>query len=125
MPPKSVRTRQKLGEVGASSALPDVGVLYTNRDLIAVISDEMIKSPKLSTHEAIVNVRVSVMQKFLDINPTLHLLSLQNVTRKMKRLYEESVKFKHNKLTAKHATSFKERLPRLFDIITCKCNILI
>ena len=42
MPPKSIRTRQKIGEVGVSSALPDVGVSFTDRDLIAAIHDEMI-----------------------------------------------------------------------------------
>ena len=124
MSPKTARTRQKIGDVGTPSVLPDAGALYTKKDIIAAINNELTKSPKISVHEAIVNMRDSVMQKFLDINPALHLLSLQNVNREMKRLHEESVKFKNNKLTAKHGTSFKDRLSRLFDIITCKCDIV-
>ena len=67
MPPKSIKTRKKSGDVGAPSALPDVGVLYINKDIISAIDNELSKYPGLSVHDAAISVSSAVIQFKLNL----------------------------------------------------------
>lgn len=128
MAPKAVRTRQKSGELGAPSALPDAGALPTNKDVIAAINHEIDKSTEHSKSdkekEAIKQVKDFVIKKFQDVNPALPLLQESGVVQKMTRLFESSKKATQKQLKAKVFKLFKERLHHLFDIVACNCEII-
>ena len=123
-PTQKVRTRHKSGDVGAPTDLPDAGALFVNKDIIAAVDSVMEKSPNISAHGACIEVTKNVIQKFMDLNPVLTLLSEKVIINKMKRLHVESVKYKRNKMTQKVKENFKYKLPRLFDIISCQCEIV-
>ena len=127
MGPK-VRTRKNSGEIGAPSDLPDIGALPTNKDVINALQYEVNKATgqtkTAKENEAIEDVKNSVVNKFKEVNPTLPLIQENSVIRKLNRLYETSCKQKRHQLTAKAFNSFIERLPHLFDIIACQCEII-
>ena len=111
-PKQKIQTRQKTGDVGAPSNLPDIGSLFVNRDIIAAIDNELEKSPQTTVHEACVEVTGSVMRKFGDLNPALSLIPMKSVTKKMMRLHENSVKYKRKQMTPKVKENFREKLQR-------------
>ena len=65
-----------------------------------------------------------MIEKFLQVSPALPLLSSKAVSTKISRLYSKSIKFKSNKVTAKVSSSFKDSPYKLFDIISCQCEII-
>ena len=123
-PNQKVRTRKKSGDVGAPTGLPDAGALFVNKDIIAAINSELETNPDMSVQMASVKIKDSVVQKFMELNPLLTLLSEKVIITKMKRLHGDSVKFTSNKMSAKQKSNFKEKITRLFDIITCQCEII-
>ena len=123
-PKQKVRTRKKSGDVGAPTGLPDAGVLFVNKDIIAAINNELETNPNMSVQMASVKVNGIVVQKFMELNPLLTLLSEKAIITKMKRLHADSVKFKSNKMSPKQKQNFKEKLTQLFDIIACKCETI-
>ena len=119
MPFKSaVKTRNKSGEVGAPSALPETGSLPVTRDVIAAVDHEIAKG--LSVPETLVEVRDEIVKKFRAVNPTLSLLNDDVIRVKIKRLHEKAVKLKRKKFVGNIAAAFKEKIDRLFDIIKCQ-----
>ena len=123
MPPKSTpKTRTKSGEVGPPSALPETGALPVNKDIIAAIDHEITKG--LSVNEALVEVKGQIINKFKNVNPSLNLSKEDVIRVKMKWLYDKAVKLRRKQLVGNAATIFKERLNKLFDIITCQCEIV-
>ena len=77
----------------------------------------------MSVQMASVKIKDSIVQKFMELNPLLTLLSEKVIITKMKRLYADSIKFTSNKMSPKQKLNFKEKIARLFDIITCQCEI--
>ena len=121
---KKVKTRNKSGDSWVPLDLPDTGALFVNKDIISAVENELGKEPKLKVSCAIEKVRKSVIEKFLQVNPALPLLSSKAVSTKISRLYSKSIKFKSNKVTAKVSSLFKDSLYKLFDIISCQCEII-
>lgn len=122
-PKPRVRTRQKSGDVGAPADLPDTGALYVNKDIISAV-DSILDIPNKTAHDAFVEVTATVVKKFKEVNPVLNLLSNKVIITKMKRLHADSLKLKRNQLTKKVKENFKGKLPRLFDILSCQCEII-
>ena len=128
MGPKVVRTRQKSGDLGAPSALPEAGSLPTNKDVIAAVTHEIETSREQSKNDkqkvAIIEVKDSVVKKFHEVNPALPLIQEGSVVKKMTRLFETSKKAKRKQLKPKELNLFSEKLNHLFDIIACTCEII-
>lgn len=121
MPPKSHATRQKTESLGIPTTLPDTGALFVNSDIINALSAELLKCSGL--HEAAISLLPGVLRKYTEVNPRLPLIQEQSIKNKMMRLFEQFKQYASNKMKAVAARKFKEKLPRLFDIIFCQCNI--
>ena len=133
MPPKVRRkTRQKSGELGAPSELPDVGALPTNKEIIASVESDLDKNdasghPKHRAQlekGAYARVRDALIKKHLDVNPKLALIPEKKIDEKINHLHQQSKKAKRNNLRGKEEKIFHEKFLRLFDIIACKCEII-
>ena len=127
------KTRQKSGDLGAPSELPDVGALPTNKEIIASIEDDLDKKdttggqPKHRTQlekSSYDVVKKALIKKHHDVNPNLPLLQDRVLDLKIERLHQQSKKAKRNYLKPKEAKAFEDNLHRLFDIIACKCEIV-
>ena len=130
MGPKVKKTRRSSGDIGAPSELPDVGALYTNKDVIAAINNEVDKSSnifdsnKSSDEAAALNkVKDAIKKKLHEIIPTVPIIPEKALYVKLKRLHDVSINAKQKKLKAKVFKTFKEKLNRLFDPIVCQCKI--
>ena len=122
MPPKNPRTRLNSGVRGAPASLPDTGQLFVNQAIIADIKfrHQKLEDPKT----AIVALANRVEGQFLKVNPALPLLSKPLIIQKIQRPLVADKEHKGRKMTKKRASNFVNSLPLLFDIISCKCNIL-
>ena len=127
------RTRQKSGDLGAPSELPDVGVLPTNKEIIASVENELDKKDASGGHaktrayfekDSYVIVRDALIRKYLEVNPKLPLLSDKHVEQKIARIHQQSKKAERKHLKPKEAKLFKENLLRLCDIVACRCDII-
>ena len=76
-------TRQKSGELGAPSELPDVGALPTNKEILASVEADLDKNdasgyPQFRTHNEqgwYEKVRKALVKKHSDLYPKLSLVT--------------------------------------------------
>ena len=122
MGPKVKKTRRSSGDIGAPSELPDVGALYTNKDVIAAINNEVDQSSDAAA--AVNKVKDAIKKKFHEIIPTVPIIPEKALYVKVKRLHDLSINAKNKKLKAKVFKTYKEKLNRLFDPIVCQCEIV-
>ena len=69
MGPKVKKTQRSSGDIGAPSELPDVGALYTNKDVIAAINNKVDQSSDAAA--AVNKVKDAIKKKFHEIIPTV------------------------------------------------------
>ena len=126
MGPKKSKTRHSSGSCfGPPCALPDIGSLYTVRDVLAAV--EMVKSttPDKSTRACAQQVTTLVKAKWAQLNPQLVLIQDYSLVLKIQKCYEKAIKINQNKVTAKFKNIFIEKLDKLFDLLVCQCPIFV
>lgn len=123
MPPKQKPTRLKTNSVGIPEKLPDIGALYVNSDIINAVSAELVNQPSLTTSEAAQNIIPSIVRKYQEVNPRLVIIQDQSIKNKIVRLYDQYKQYSRKQLKADTSRRFQDKLPRLFDIIFCQCQI--
>ena len=122
MPPKGARTRHSTGGCfGAACPLPDIGSLYTTRDILAAIAMEVILNPSKAVRWAVVKVAPAVRAKWDQTNPQLVLIPESALLLRMTRIYERALQVNNNKLSAKAKKIFTDSLDKVFDILVCQC----
>ena len=124
MPPKKAKTRHSSGSCfGPACSLPDVGSLYTVRDVLAGL--QMVKdlNPDQTMRWAVTQTASAVRAKWDATNPQLVLIPDYPVLTKITRLYEKALQINNNKVTARVKHSFTDQLDKIFDILVCQCPI--
>merc|ERR1712129_479754 len=62
---------------------------------------------------------------YTDVTPATPLIAEKSVSNKLKRFFDLSMKAKGHQLKTKHyQTCFRNKLNRLFDIISCQCEVI-
>ena len=71
MPPKKVKTRHSSGSIlGPPCPLPDIGSIYTVRDVLAAIEMEINLNPAKASRWAITQVATTVRAKWDQPSPS-------------------------------------------------------
>ena len=125
-PPRKhkIQTRKSSGAVGAPSELPEVGALYTNQDVLSALAAKAIANNGEVTKEHMEELSDEIINKYLRVNALLAVMDKTSVIQKIKRLNDQNQKLKRKYLSAKQIQNFKEKLPKLFDILICQCRII-
>ena len=109
---------------GLPADFKDTGSLYTLNDVLSGIAFKKLKNPDLSENKIYDIVDKIVRQKFILANPALPLISPDSVKRKIQRALESVQQLEHKKLKAVKKKNLLESLDRLFDLVTCQCEII-
>ena len=124
MHPKGAKTIHSTGGCfGAACPLPDIGSLYTTRDILAAIAMEVNLNPTKAVRWAVVKVAPAVRAKWNQTNPQLVMIPETALLIRMTRIYERAIKDNQNKLTAKAKKIFTDSLDKVFDVLVCQCPI--
>ena len=124
MGPKKSKTRHSSGTCfGPACALPDIGSLYTARDVLAAMELEKSVHPDKTIRVCAQQVAQSVKLKWAQLNPQIVLIQDYSLVLKIQKCYEKASKINKNKVTSKFKNLFIEKLDKLFDILVCQCPI--
>ena len=92
MPPKKAKTRHSSGSCfGPACSLPDVGSLYTVRDVLAGVQMVNDLNPDQTMRWAVTEIASVVRAKWDATNPQLVLIPDYSVLTKISRLYEKAL----------------------------------
>ena len=97
------------------------GVLNDKKYVIAAVKFEAIKLDKI---EAIKRVSKQIEQQFQMVNPKLSLIPILQIVIKFTKLIDDEKTFCQKQLTTRQMKNFAQKLPKLFDAISCRCKIL-
>ena len=124
MGPKK-KTRRSAGPCyGPPAVFKDTGSLFTLKDVLSGFAFKKLEHPDLGENEIFDTVDKIVRQKFIVANPALPLISPDSVKKKIQRALESAQQLQHKKLKAVKKKNLLESLDRLFDLVTCQCEII-
>ena len=120
MPPKSTRDSTNCNIVGPPADLPS-SELPTMRQVLQKC--RFVKQNSIDAKLPVVNLTVTVacdlVELWKSVNPSIPLI--EKVQQKVKRSYENYLKFKWN--NKKTTCDFISKLDKLFDICSCHCSL--
>ena len=123
MTSKKQKTRHSSSSCfGPATTLPDVGSLYTSRDVLAAVEMAKRENPDKTDRWCIEQVTDSVKKKWIDINPELILIQDNSIMIKLERYYANALEVNANKMKAKKKKGFLEKMDKVFDILHCQCE---
>ena len=126
MGPKKAKTRHSVTSqscFGPPVPLPDIGSLFTLRDILAAIEMLKISEPNESVWKLCGELTIKVRAKWVETNPLLVLIKDDSITKKMFKSYETASQININRAKIKAKKAFMDRLDHLFDILVCQCSI--
>ena len=124
MPPKKAKTRHSTGSCfGPPSLLPDIGSLYTLRDVLAAIEMERSLHPDQNNRWCAEQIAPLVKAKWAETNPQLVLIQDVSIVLKLIRKFDKALLINAKKGTTKQKEDFLSKIDKLFDILVCQCPI--
>ena len=123
---KKAKTRHSVTSqscFGPPVPLPDIGSLFTLRDILAAIEMLKISEPNESVWKLCGDLTTKVRAKWVETNPLLVLIKDDSITKKMFKSYETASQININRAKIKAKKAFMDRLDHLFDILVCQCSI--
>ena len=123
-PKKAPRTRHSSGVPVSPSELPPSD-LPTHRDVLGKVLLEQETHPDDSLEDVFEMVVGAVVDMFKKVNSNLVLISERSLKKKVEDIYCLMRKAIKNKFKGKDSKIFDKKLDTLFDVIVCKCNILV
>ena len=126
MPPKKKsKTRSDFSCIRDPPELPDKGSLYTLREVLSAIAFESeAKNLPLQTISHFGTVEKAVRHKFMESNPRLPLITEEAALKKIGRDIDAVDLLDRHWLSAKRKKNLLSRLDKIFDLVTCQCEIL-
>ena len=106
-----------------SVPLPDIGSLFTVRDVLAAVEMLKINQPETSYWKLCVQITPQVRAKWVVTNPLLVLIKDESISKKLYKSYETALLINQNKAKAKAKNMFLDKIDHLFDILVCQCPI--
>ena len=126
MGPKKAKTRHSATSCfGPPAPLPDIGSLYTYRDVLAALEMMKISEPSETTWGLCCKITPKVKAKWADTNPLLVVIKDESISYRILANYKTATLVNQNKAKAKVKKLFLEKLSHLFDILVCQCPINI
>ena len=124
MAPKKAKTRHHASSCfGPPASLPDIGSLFTYRDILAAIEMQKISEPNESMWGLCCKITTQVKSKWAETNPLLVVIQDHSISKKIKKTYETAMLIQRGKSKAKPKKVFMDQLDQLFDILVCQCPI--
>ena len=126
MGPKKAKTRHSFDSLscfGPPVALPDVGSLFTVRDVLAAVEMLKISNPEESNWWMCCQITPTIRAKWAETNPMLVLIKDESISKKMLKSYDTAHAINRKKAKSKAKEIFMEKLDHLFDILVCQCPI--
>ena len=124
MGPKKAKTRHNVSCFGPPTPLPDVGSLFTFRDILAAVEMLKISDPNESNWGLCCKLTPKVKAKWAETNPLLVVIQDQSISRKIQLNYETATLINQARAKAKVKKLFIDKLDTLFDILVCQCPII-
>ena len=124
MGPKK-KTRKSPGPCyGPPTDFKDIDSLFTLRDVLSGLAFKKLQHPDLSHNKVFDIVENIVRQKFLKANPSIPLICPLSAIKKIERVLKSVHLLEHKKLKSTKKKNLFASLDRLFDMVTCQCEIL-
>ena len=126
MGPKKAKTRHSVTSLscfGPPVPLPDIGSLFTVRDVLAAVEMLKISQPETSLWKLCNQITPKVRSKWVETNPLLVLIKDESISKKLYKYYETALLINQNKAKAKAKNIFMDKIDHLFDILVCQCAI--
>ena len=123
MGPKKAKTRHSLSCFGPPVPLPDIGSLFTLRDVMAAVEMLKISHPEQSHWKLCNQITPQVRAKWVVTNPLLVLIKDESISKKLLKSYETALVINKNKAKAKAKNLCMQKVDHLFDILVCQCPI--
>lgn len=125
MASKKLKTRHSSGSCfGPPCVLPDVGSLYTKRDVLAACQMEKVVHPDNDNRWYASQVAPDIRKKFADANPLLVVIANDSLVNKIAKDIEKASKVNRNKLKKKEKDIFMKNMNKMYDILKCHCPII-
>ena len=124
MAPKKAKTRHHASTCfGPPASLPDIGSLFTYRDILAAVEMQKISEPNESIWSLCCKITPKIKAKWAETNPLLVVIQDDSISKKIKKSYETAILIQRGKAKAKSKKVFLDQLDQLFDILVCQCPI--
>ena len=104
MGPKKAKTRHSvmsLSYFGPPVSLPDIGSLYTLKDILAAVEMLRVSNPENTNWWCCRQVLPKVRAKWVETNPLLVLIQDESILSKITRSYETALLINQNKAKVK------------------------
>ena len=92
MAPKKAKTRHHASTCfGPPASLPDIGSLFTYRDIIAAVEMQKISEPNESIWSLCRKITPKIKAKWAETNPLLVVIQDDSISKKIKKSYETAI----------------------------------